>query len=48
MINPTTQHFMAERMKANVKAIAADHTPILTAPDQVVEFILAAAESCLV
>jgi pimeloyl-ACP methyl ester carboxylesterase len=47
MINPATQHFMAERMKATVKAIAVDHTPILTAPDEVVQFILAAAESCL-
>jgi pimeloyl-ACP methyl ester carboxylesterase len=48
MINPKTQHFMAERMKATVKSAAADHTPILTDPDNVVDFILAAARSCLV
>ena len=47
MINPKTQHFMAERMKATVKSVAADHTPILTSPDNVVQFILAAAKSCL-
>jgi pimeloyl-ACP methyl ester carboxylesterase len=45
MINPKTQHFMAERMKATTKSVVADHTPILTAPNEVVEFILAAAKS---
>lgn len=48
MINPKTQHFMADRMKATVKAVATDHTPILTDPENVAEFILAAAKSCLV
>jgi pimeloyl-ACP methyl ester carboxylesterase len=48
MINPKTQRFMAERMKANIKSVAADHSPILTAPDIVADFILAAAKSCLV
>jgi pimeloyl-ACP methyl ester carboxylesterase len=48
MINPKTQHFMAERMKATIKSVSADHTPILTAPDNVVDFILAAAKSYLV
>ena len=47
MINPKTQHFMAERMNATVKSIVADHTPILTDPDNVVQFILAAAKTCL-
>jgi pimeloyl-ACP methyl ester carboxylesterase len=47
MINPKTQHFMAERMKATTKSIVADHTPMVTAPDEVVQFILAAANSCL-
>jgi pimeloyl-ACP methyl ester carboxylesterase len=47
MINPKTQHFMAERMKATVKSAAVDHTPILTAPEPVVEFILGAAKSSL-
>jgi pimeloyl-ACP methyl ester carboxylesterase len=43
MINPKTQRFMAERMKATVKSVAADHAPILTDPDNVVDFILSAA-----
>jgi pimeloyl-ACP methyl ester carboxylesterase len=43
MINPKTQHFMAERMKATVKSFAVDHTPMLTAPDKVVDIILEAA-----
>jgi pimeloyl-ACP methyl ester carboxylesterase len=47
MINPKTQRFMAERMKATVKSVVADHTPILTDPENVVQFILAAAISCL-
>jgi pimeloyl-ACP methyl ester carboxylesterase len=47
MINPKTQHFMAERMKATVRAFAVDHTPLLTAPDKVVETILEAAQAKL-
>lgn len=43
MINPKTQHFMAERMRAQTQALAVDHTPLLTAPQAVVEMILAAA-----
>jgi pimeloyl-ACP methyl ester carboxylesterase len=39
MINPDTQRFMAERMKAKVWSHAVDHTPIVTAPGVVVEFI---------
>jgi pimeloyl-ACP methyl ester carboxylesterase len=48
MINPKTQHFMADRMRATTKSIVADHSPILTDPDNVVQFILTAAKSCLV
>jgi len=44
MINPKTQRFMAERMKATVKSFAVDHTPLLTAPDKVVDIILEAAK----
>jgi pimeloyl-ACP methyl ester carboxylesterase len=44
MINPKTQHFMAERMRAHMKALPVDHTPLLTAPQPVVEMILAAAQ----
>jgi pimeloyl-ACP methyl ester carboxylesterase len=45
MINPKTQHFMAERMGAHTQALAVDHTPLLTAPERVVEMILAAAQA---
>jgi pimeloyl-ACP methyl ester carboxylesterase len=39
MILPETQRFMAERMKATVRAHAVDHTPSVTAPDAVVNII---------
>jgi pimeloyl-ACP methyl ester carboxylesterase len=39
MIVPATQRFMAERMKAQIKAHAVDHTPIVTAPAAVVDII---------
>lgn len=45
MINPKTQRFMADRMKATVKSFPVDHTPLMTAPDKVVEVILDAARS---
>jgi pimeloyl-ACP methyl ester carboxylesterase len=32
MILPETQHFMAQRMGARVRAHEVDHTPIVTAP----------------
>lgn len=47
MINPKTQHFMAERMKATVRSFAVDHTPLLTSPDKVVDIILEAAKATL-
>jgi pimeloyl-ACP methyl ester carboxylesterase len=47
MINPKTQRFMAERMKATVRSFAVDHTPLLTAPDKVVDVILEAAKGML-
>lgn len=47
MINPKTQHFMAERMKATVRSFQVDHTPLLTAPDKVVDVILEATEATL-
>jgi pimeloyl-ACP methyl ester carboxylesterase len=40
MILRETQVFMAERMKARVRAYPADHTPIVTAPGVVVDTIL--------
>ena len=39
MIIPETQRFMAERMKARVRAHAVDHTPSVTAPTMVVDII---------
>lgn len=47
MINPKTQHFMAERMKATVKSFAVDHNPLLSAPNSVVDIILEAAKATL-
>jgi pimeloyl-ACP methyl ester carboxylesterase len=47
MINPKTQRFMAERMKATVRSFAVDHTPLLTAPDKVVDIIVEAAKATL-
>ena len=45
MIVAETQRFMAERMKAKVRAHAVDHTPIVTAPHIVVEIIREAIRS---
>jgi pimeloyl-ACP methyl ester carboxylesterase len=45
MIVPATQRFMAERMKAKIKAHAVDHTPIVTAPAAVVDIIRDAIRS---
>ncbi|MBV9237324.1 MAG: alpha/beta hydrolase [Xanthobacteraceae bacterium] len=39
MIAPETQRYMAHRMKAKITAHAVDHTPIVTAPDVVVDII---------
>ena len=39
MINPNTQKFMAERMNANVHTHDADHAPLITRPQAVVEII---------
>src|SRR6516164_132750 len=36
MINPKIQEFMATRMKAEVRRLNVDHTPIATAPGEVV------------
>jgi pimeloyl-ACP methyl ester carboxylesterase len=47
MINPKTQHFMADRMKATISAQKVDHTPLITAPDAVTEFIVGVARATL-
>jgi len=45
MINPKTQHFMAKRMGATTKSLAVDHTPLLSAPQNVVDIILEAKQA---
>jgi len=47
MINPKTQHFMAERMGATVRLHPVDHTPMYSAPALVVDVILEAARKTL-
>jgi pimeloyl-ACP methyl ester carboxylesterase len=39
MIVPETQRYMAGRMKAKMKTLTADHTPIVTAPTAVVDIV---------
>jgi len=43
MINPKTQRFMADRMGAPVRTERVDHSPMVTAPDLVINLILEAA-----
>jgi len=43
MINPKTQHFMADRMNARKQSQRIDHSPMYSAPDLVVDVILQAA-----
>ena len=45
MIVPETQRFMAQRMKAKLRAHAVDHTPSVTAPGAVVDIIRDAIRS---
>ena len=47
MIHPKTQRFMAERMNATIHSHKVDHTPLLTAPEKVVNIILEAAKATL-
>jgi hypothetical protein len=39
MIVPETQRYMAERMKAKIKAHAVDHMPSVTEPGAVIDII---------
>jgi pimeloyl-ACP methyl ester carboxylesterase len=48
MINPQTQHFMAERMGAKLRPHCVDHTPLVTAPKPVVDVILEAVAASTV
>ncbi|CAB3769631.1 alpha/beta hydrolase [Paraburkholderia humisilvae] len=45
MINPQTQRFMADRMKASVRTHKVDHTPSLTAPETVIDIIVEAVHA---
>jgi pimeloyl-ACP methyl ester carboxylesterase len=47
MINPKTEHFMAERMHATVRSHRVDHTPMYSQPAVVTEIILEAARKTL-
>ena len=48
MINPQTQHFMAERMGAKIRSHSVDHTPLVTAAKPVVDIILEAVAASTV
>jgi pimeloyl-ACP methyl ester carboxylesterase len=45
MFNPATQQFLARRMGAQARSVSVDHTPLVTAPELVVEIILQAVTS---
>jgi len=45
MINPATQHFMAKRMKAQIRSEQVDHTALVSAPGPVIEMILEAVRT---
>jgi pimeloyl-ACP methyl ester carboxylesterase len=47
MVSPENQRYMANRMGATVRSHQVDHSPMLTAPDVVVEVILEAARQTL-
>jgi pimeloyl-ACP methyl ester carboxylesterase len=47
MINPKTQHFMADRMGATVRSHRVDHTPMYSEPALVTDIILEAARKTL-
>ena len=45
MINPATQWFMAERMRAHTRTGAFDHAPLITQPQAVTDILTEAVES---
>jgi pimeloyl-ACP methyl ester carboxylesterase len=47
MIVPDTQRFMAQRMQAKLRSHPVDHTPLVTAPDTVVDIIREAIDTVL-
>jgi pimeloyl-ACP methyl ester carboxylesterase len=48
MINPQTQHFMAQRMGAQIRSHSVDHTPLVTSPALVVDVLLEAVAATTV
>jgi pimeloyl-ACP methyl ester carboxylesterase len=48
MINPAAQLFMAKRMGARIRSEKVDHTPLVSAPEPVIEVILEAVPSSAV
>lgn len=47
MIAPETQRFMAQRMGGRVVSLEVDHTPLASAPEQVVALIAEAVDATL-
>ena len=47
MINPKTQHFMADRMRAKVNSHHVDHSPMYSEPNLVINIIVEAARQTL-
>jgi len=47
MIVPDTQRFMAQRMQAKLRSHPVDHTPLVTAPDTVVDIVREAIDAVL-
>ena len=45
MISSDTQRFMAERIRATIRSLEVDHTPLASAPEAVVRVIMEAAAS---
>ena len=45
MINPETQRFMADRMKATTRSHDVDHAPLITRPRVVIEILAEAARA---
>ena len=48
MISPATQLFMAQRMGARIRSEKVDHTPLVSAPEPVIEVILEAVAASAV
>jgi len=47
MINPKSQHFMADRMGAKIHSYPVDHSPMISAPQVVIDVIMEAAHETL-